>query len=172
MSTSKEAHGFRLTKIHGYILSILVILADYVSKMWALKMLVPYESLPVGSMMNWTLAFNTGSAFSFLEQTGAWHMWLLGIFSFTMSVVIAVWMYRIDITRYKMEFISLSLILGGALGNLLDRIRLGYVVDFIDIFYKNHHWPVFNVADSAICIGGALMFIDFLCKNKVSASGH
>jgi signal peptidase II len=166
--SEKIKQSAKLVKVAGYLLSLLVVFFDYISKMWALKALLPYESHPVYPMMSWTLAFNTGSAFSFLEQTGEWHMWLLGIFSFTMSVLIAVWMFRLNSKQNRVELLGLSLILGGALGNLLDRVRFGYVIDFIDVFYRNHHWPVFNVADSAICLGGAILLIDFFCKNKAA----
>lgn len=155
-----------MMRCSGYVLSMIVILADYLTKFWAMSHLVPYESYAVLPIMNWTLAFNTGSAFSFLENTGSWHTWVLGAFSLLMSVAIGIWMSRLSFVKQKLEFYSLSLVLGGALGNLFDRVRFGYVIDFIDVFYKNYHWPVFNVADSAICIGGSLLLIDMFFKKK------
>jgi len=169
MNTTAE-NTILTRKMMRYLISFLVIFCDYLSKMWALKSFLPYDSHSVSSMLSWTLAFNTGSAFSFLEQTGEWHKWVLGMFSFIMSSIIAVWMFRLNSKHHQVELLGLGLILGGALGNLLDRVRFGYVIDFIDVFYKNHHWPVFNVADSAICVGGAVLLIDFFCKNKAACA--
>ena len=152
----------------GYIISFLIIVIDCLSKNWALSSLVPYEPYPIFSMLNLTLAFNTGSAFSFLANTGVWHIWFFVILSLTMSAAIAIWMFWLDLNKNCLEFYALSLILGGALGNLWDRFRLGHVVDFIDFYYKNHHWPVFNFADSMICLGGGLLLIDIFKKYKRS----
>lgn len=152
--------------ISGYTLSLVVILLDYFTKAWAVKVLHPYEPKSVFLMMNWTLAFNTGSAFSFLENVGPWHQWVLGGFSFLMSIVIVIWMSRATFDMQKIEFYGLSLILGGAIGNLIDRLNGGYVIDFIDVFYKNHHWPVFNIADSAICLGAGLLIVDRIFEKR------
>ncbi len=151
--------------ISGYILSTLVILLDYLTKAWAVSVLHPYEPQSVFSVMNWTLAFNTGSAFSLFAQAGPWHQWVLGGFSALMSLIIIFWMTRVTVK--KIEFYGLSLILGGAIGNLIDRLHYGYVIDFIDVFYKSYHWPVFNVADSGICLGAALLIIDKLCETRL-----
>lgn len=153
-----------LCLLSGYALSLVVIAADYVSKSWALNALHPYEPKSVFKMMNWTLAFNTGSAFSLFDQAGTWHHWVLGGFSGLMSVVITIWMTRV--IPKKMEFYGLGLILGGAIGNLIDRLHYGYVIDFIDLFYKNYHWPVFNLADSAICLGAALLIFDKMFERQ------
>ncbi len=103
-------------------------------------------------MVNITLAFNTGAAFSFLNTAGPWHHWFFAVFSLSMSIALMVWLM---LTKQKSMglLLGISLILGGALGNLLDRFFLGHVVDFIDVYYQNHHWPAFNIADSAICLG-------------------
>ena len=140
-----------------FLVSFLVIVADQVSKYWVLKTFTPYEPVSVLPMFNITLAYNTGSAFSFLSETGDWHRWFFTGFSIIMSGVLLVWMLRMPSCNKK-QLLSLSLILGGAVGNVMDRILLGHVIDFIDVYYKTHHWPVFNVADSAICVGAMMLF--------------
>jgi signal peptidase II len=146
-----------------FLLSLIVILADQLSKYWAATTLVPYEPEPLFSMFNFTLAYNTGAAFSFLSGTGSWHRWFFAGFSIIMSLVLVAWLARLS-PKARLQSLAVSLILGGAVGNLYDRAVLGHVIDFIDVYYENHHWPVFNLADSAICIGAFLLFID-LCKN-------
>jgi len=149
-----------------FLVSGLVVLLDQLSKYWAVTHLIPYEPDPLLPMLNFTLAYNTGAAFSFLHSAGDWHRWFFAGFSVTMSVVIAIWMVRVS-SKARLQLFAYGLILGGAVGNLLDRIRVGYVVDFIDAYYSNYHWPIFNLADSAICIAAVLLIID-LCKNSKS----
>ncbi|WP_019217349.1 signal peptidase II [Legionella tunisiensis] len=146
-----------------FLLSLLVLLLDQGSKYWATTHLIPYQPEPLFPMFNFTLAYNTGAAFSFLSGAGSWHRWFFAGFSIVMSLVLIVWLTRIP-AKAKLQSAAVSLILGGAVGNLYDRAVLGRVTDFIDIYYKNHHWPVFNLADSAICIGAILLLID-LGKN-------
>ena len=147
-----------------FFVSLLVIGLDQLSKHWVLTHLVPYQSESLLPMLNLTLAYNSGAAFSLLSSSGEWHRWFFAGFGLLMSGLIAIFIIRLPKGMY-LQLLALSLILGGALGNLLDRYFIGYVVDFIDVYYKTHHWPVFNIADSAICIGGGLLFID-LYKNR------
>ena len=142
-----------------FVVSLLVILLDQATKYWAFKSLTPYQPETILPMLNLTLAFNTGAAFSFLSSTGDWHRWFFASFSGLMSIAIIVWM-RQSPTTARLQLMALSLILGGAIGNLVDRILLGHVIDFIDVYYANYHWPAFNIADSAICIGALLLLID------------
>ena len=142
-----------------YILSLLIILLDQATKYVAFNNLTPYQPEAIFPMLNLTLAFNTGAAFSFLSSTGDWHRWFFASFSALMSLVIIVWMYKTPRTA-RLQLLALSLILGGALGNLVDRILLGHVIDFIDVYYANYHWPAFNLADSAICVGALLLLMD------------
>jgi len=148
-----------------FLVSLVVVLADQLSKYWASISLEPYQAKPIIPMLNLTLAFNTGAAFSFLNGAGGWHRWFFALFSLVMSVVLVVWLLRIP-GKERLQSLAISLILGGALGNLYDRARYGFVVDFIDVYYKNHHWPVFNLADSAICIGAVLLLIEFFIAKK------
>lgn len=134
-------------------LAVFVILLDQLTKYWAMTHLMPYESVPFLPMLSWTLAFNSGSAFSFLAEAGAWHTWFFVGLSTVVSLGILIWILRLQ-AHLLTQGLALAFILGGAIGNLIDRIRMDYVVDFIDVYYQSYHWPVFNIADSAICIGG------------------
>ncbi|KGP64174.1 peptidase A8 [Legionella norrlandica] len=146
-----------------FALSILVIICDQVSKYWVGVLLIPYKPMPVIPMLNFTLAFNTGAAFSFLSGAGDWHRWFFAGFSLLMSIILVIWLLRTP-ERAKFQALGISLILGGALGNLIDRGLHGYVVDFIDVYYKHYHFATFNLADSAICIGAAILVLDLLIR--------
>ena len=151
-----------MKKLAWFFISLLVIIVDQATKYWALKALIAYVPISVLPFLNWTLAFNTGAAFSFLASTGSWHIWVFTVFSVIMIVGIMFWILRKS-TNNRVELAALSLILGGAWGNLLDRLQHGHVIDFIDLYYKHYHWPAFNVADSAIVMGGGLLL---LCWSK------
>lgn len=142
-----------------FVLAIVIVLLDQISKYWAASTLVPYQPDAILPMFNLTLAFNTGSAFNFLDTGAAWHRWFFSLFSIVMSVALIIWILRLS-ANACLQLLAFSLILGGALGNLVDRAFFGYVVDFLDVYYKTHHWPVFNLADSAICVGAFLLIID------------
>ncbi len=154
-----------MKKWHWFVLSLLVILMDQASKYFIASALTPYQPVPLMPMLNLTLAYNSGAAFSFLSQAGQWHHWFFIGFSLTMSIVLITWILRLSSTA-RLQLMALSLILGGAIGNLIDRACFGSVIDFIDVYYKHHHWPVFNLADSAICIGAFLLFIDLIRTRK------
>ncbi|CEK11177.1 signal peptidase II [Legionella hackeliae] len=146
-----------------FLLSIGIVVADQWTKYWAATNLIPYQPKALLPMLNFTLAFNSGAAFSFLSGTGDWHRWFFAGFSVLMSIFLIVWLIRLPV-KARLQSCAVGLILGGAVGNLYDRAILGQVTDFIDLYYKNHHWPVFNLADSAICVGAFLLLVD-LCKN-------
>ena len=140
-----------------------VLLLDQLSKWSALSNLqfgVPETVLP---FMNWLLLLNPGAAFSFLAQSSGWQRWFFTILGLAASLYI-LWLLRKNQTDSLLS-IALSFILGGALGNVLDRIMYGAVVDFIDLHCGNWHWPAFNLADSAICIGAALIVLGELRKS-------
>ncbi len=147
--------------IVGYVVALLVIGLDQWTKLLAtthLQYAVPLEILPV---FNLTLQHNTGAAFSFLADAGGWQRWLLAGVSLLVSVLLVVWIARLQ-SHERLLVASLSLILGGALGNLWDRILLGHVVDFISVHYGGWFFPAFNIADSAITLGAGLMILDML----------
>jgi signal peptidase II len=136
-----------------------VIVLDQVSKWWMLSWLSLYETVAIMPYFNLTMAHNYGAAFSFLAQAGGWQRWFFIGLAVIISVVLLVWLAKLKPTA-KLEAISLSLILGGAIGNVIDRIMYGYVIDFLDVYVGTSHWPAFNIADSAICIGAILLILD------------
>jgi signal peptidase II len=147
----------------------LVILSDWHSKALVTNALELYRPVEVFSWLNITLAHNYGAAFSFLSDAGGWQRWFFVVLASGVSLVILIWLLRLP-RREWLTGLGLSLILGGAIGNLVDRIRLGYVVDFIDVYYQNWHYPAFNVADSAITCGVVLLLIDVLLINRHKAA--
>lgn len=150
-------------------LTIVVVLLDQLSKHLAtafLEFARPVEILPVFDL---TLLHNTGAAFSFLAGAGGWQRWLFALLATVVSVVLVVWLKRLKANETWLA-IALALVLGGALGNLYDRVVLGYVVDFISIHYQRHYFPAFNVADSAITIGAAMLIIDTVWLSRRTIS--
>lgn len=140
-------------------LSLLVLLLDQASKLTVDASMQLFESIPLLPGFNLTYVHNTGAAFSFLSQAGGWQRWLFAGLAVVMSSIITVWLLRLQKHETLMAS-ALSLILGGAIGNLIDRVAYGYVIDFLDVYYQDWHWPAFNIADSAICIGVALMLLE------------
>lgn len=142
-------------------LSAVVIVLDQLTKHWAVSQLQLHDPVTVMPLVNLTLVYNTGAAFSLLNEAGGWQRWLFALLAMIISVLLIVWLYRLAEDRRWLAC-ALSLILGGALGNLWDRLSLGYVVDFIDVYYGRWHWPAFNVADSAISVGAVMVLLDAL----------
>ncbi len=141
--------------------SVVVIGLDQLTKLWASSALdyaVPVAVIPY---FNLTLLHNTGAAFSFLSEAGGWQRWFFALMALAVSTVILLWLKRLPSTKVWLA-VALALVLGGALGNVWDRIYLGYVVDFIDLYYQGWHWPAFNIADSAISVGAVMLIIDSL----------
>ena len=139
-------------------LSALVIVLDQISKLGISSHFVYGESLHVTGIFNLVLAHNKGAAFSMLNDAGGWQRWMFSIIAVVAAVWIT-WLLRRH-PQQKLFCFALALILGGALGNLIDRISYGYVVDFLDFYWGNHHFPAFNIADSAITCGAALLLLD------------
>jgi len=140
-------------------LSLLIIVLDQASKLWVVANFDLYESIALLPGVNFTYVHNTGAAFSFLSSAGGWQRWFFVGIALVATVVLLVWLWKLK-TSERWMAATLSLILGGAIGNLYDRIAYSYVIDFIDVYYDSHHWPVFNIADSAISIGVVMMLID------------
>lgn len=136
-------------------LALFVLIADQVSKWWAQMSLPMAQAIKVTDFLNWFLIYNPGAAFSFLSQAGGWQRWFFTIIGIVAAVVI-IWLLQKN-TQDRPFCIALALILGGAIGNVLDRLLYGAVVDFIDVHYQGWHWPAFNLADSAISIGATLI---------------
>jgi len=138
--------------------SVLVIVLDQLSKLWVLTAFSPYEVEQVLPVFNLTLVFNEGAAFSFLHDAGGWQRWLFIGLALVVSVVLVIWLARLP-RHERLEAWALALVIGGALGNVIDRIRLGKVVDFLDFHWAQAHWPAFNLADSAISCGVVLLLV-------------
>ena len=139
--------------------SVLVILLDWHTKQVASESLALYRPQEIFSWLNMTLAHNYGAAFSFLNNAGGWQRWFFVVLASGVSLILLVWLLRLPRHEWRTG-LSLALIIGGAVGNLIDRIQLGYVVDFIDVYFRDWHYPAFNVADSAITVGVVLLLLD------------
>ena len=148
-------------------LSLLVIALDQATKFLAETLLVIHQPAPVLPGFNLMLTYNTGAAFSFLAHAGGWQRWFFLGLGAAVSIGLIVWLGRLK-PGEKWLAIALALILGGAVGNLIDRAWLGQVIDFIDLYYAGWHWPAFNVADSAITIGAALLVLESLWSRNAS----
>lgn len=142
-------------------LAVLVVVLDQLTKVLILNTFYPHQVVPVLPVLNLTLTFNTGAAFSLLAGAGGWQRWFLAGLAVVASIVILVWMARAE-AREKLLGVALALVLGGALGNLIDRLAYGHVVDFIDFHWQRWHFPAFNVADTAITIGAGLLILEML----------
>ncbi|MGV6817822.1 MAG: signal peptidase II [Thiotrichales bacterium] len=143
-------------------LTALVIVLDQATKIAADNWINIHQSIPViPGFFDLTLAYNKGAAFSFLSDAGGWQRWLFTGLALVISVVLVIWIKRLP-TQERLLAASLALILGGALGNLIDRLFYGHVIDFIHWYYKGFSWPAFNLADSAITLGATLMIIHTL----------
>ena len=136
--------------------SLVVVILDQSTKLAAVEMLDQASSVELFPTLDLVLAYNEGAAFSFLSTAGGWQRWLFIGLAVAICAFILHWLR--ELPRHARWFpCALSLVLGGAVGNVIDRVRIGAVVDFIDFHVGDWHWPAFNVADSAICIGAALL---------------
>lgn len=141
-------------------IAAVVVLLDQVTKITMSRLLAYGQSEPVTSFFNLVMVYNPGAAFSFLANSGGWQRWFFSALALAVSIFI-VWMLNRNASQ-RMFCWSLSLILGGAVGNLIDRLAYGHVIDFLDFHVGGWHWPAFNVADAAITIGAALFVLDEL----------
>lgn len=139
-------------------LSALVILLDQLSKIAVLRTFAYGEARPVTDFFNLVLVYNRGAAFSFLAQAGGWQRWLFTAIGVVATVFI-IWLLKRHAGQ-RMFCLALALIMGGALGNVIDRVAYGHVIDFLDFYIGRYHWPAFNLADSAIFLGAALLIVD------------
>lgn len=151
-------------------LSLVVLVVDQLTKVVIDVSMSLYESIPIMPYFNLTYARNTGAAFSFLADAGGWQRWLFAGLAVGMSAFMAVWLIKLE-KHEKLMAVALSLVLGGAIGNLIDRVAYGYVIDFLDVYYGDWHWPAFNIADSAICVGVGLMLLESLGVGQKADSG-
>lgn len=139
------------------LLSVVIFIIDQITKLLAVKFLIEQQPVTVFPGFNLDLTFNQGAAFGMLADSSGWQQVLFIVVTLVVSAAIILWLQCLDKAANRLEAWSLTLILAGALGNLLDRVRLSYVIDFIDVYYKNWHWYTFNIADSAITLGVMLL---------------
>jgi len=152
---------FSQTGLRFLWISVLVVAIDLATKQWVIDTMTLYQSTQLLPIFNLTYVRNYGAAFSFLHDASGWQRWFFTAIAIVVSIIIVMWM-KASSKEDKRLPIAFSFILGGALGNLYDRVTYGYVVDFLDFYIGQWHWPAFNVADSAIFIGATLMVIDML----------
>jgi len=143
------------------------VLLDQMSKIWVDLSLALHQSIPVIPSFSITYAHNYGAAFSFLSDAGGWQRWFFAVLAIAVSVGIIIYLNKLK-SEEKLLAVSLSLILGGAIGNIIDRVLYGYVIDFLDVYYNVYHWPIFNIADSAITVGVGLMLIESFMEKEES----
>ena len=150
-----------MTQYKYYFLSLILVIADQLTKLMVLGSLELYESIEITSFFSLTHVHNYGAAFSFLADEDGWQQYFLVSISVIASIAIILWMSKTS-TKQPYKLIALSLILSGAIGNLIDRAVFGFVIDFINLHYQDFYWPVFNVADTAITLGVILLLlVDF-----------
>lgn len=147
-------------------LALLLLLVDQITKYWAEASLVYAQPVAVMPNLNWTLHYNYGAAFSFLAGMGGWQIWFFTVLAFVVSAFLLVWLRRLP-QKLTVEVIGINLILGGAIGNVIDRVQAGRVTDFIDFYIGSWHYATFNVADMGISIGAALLIlVEFWLKPR------
>ena len=148
-------------------LSVLVVVLDQASKHWFEHNLSLYEQIVIiPDLFSWTLAYNKGAAFSFLADQGGWQRWFFALVALVVSGVLLVWLKRLQ-RHERLLAAGLALVLGGALGNLYDRVVLGHVVDFILVHWQDRwFFPAFNLADSAITVGASILILDMIVNKK------
>ena len=148
------------------VVTLAVIAVDQWIKGLILRRFAEYETVTVLPFLQITRAHNEGAAWSFLAQAGGWQRWMFTALALVVSAVILIWLRRIDGSRQRLLPLGLTLIMGGALGNVIDRLQLGYVVDFIAVHWQQHYFPAFNVADACISIGAGLLILDALLDGR------
>jgi len=146
-------------------LSSVVVVLDQLTKYIAESGLDYRLPVNVFTGLNMTLVYNRGAAFSFLSDAGGWQRWFFMGFSIIISIALVYWLRSVDKNRLYLAS-GLALILGGAIGNLIDRSLYGHVIDFIDVYYSSWHYPAFNIADSAITLGAGLLILDMFTHKE------
>ena len=141
-------------------LAAAVVVADQAIKAWMVHHFSPFERVRVLDVLDIILTYNTGAAFSFLSEASGWQRWLFVLLALAVSAALIVWLRRLHAVAHALLAAGLALIVGGALGNMIDRLTIGRVVDFIHVHAGRAYFPAFNVADSAITIGAVLLLVD------------
>lgn len=171
METTMNSMQTADSKLRWLWLSVLVIVLDLGTKALASSLLTYAEPVAVMPMFNLTLLHNTGAAFSFLAGADGWQRWFFVTLAVVVSVVLVIWLKGLK-REETWTAIAIALILGGAIGNVYDRVVHGYVVDFLHVYWQNWHFPAFNLADTAITIGAGMMILDIFRKPATDGDDH
>jgi len=147
-------------------ISLLVIVVDQLSKLWIERTMSLGDSFVVLPVIDIVRAHNTGAAFSFLADAGGWQRWAFTLLAVGVSIALVFWMRKLALATQGLLAFGLTLIVGGAIGNVIDRVEHGYVVDFVHAHWGPHYFPAFNVADAAISIGAVLVILDSLLEGR------
>ncbi|GAB3370021.1 signal peptidase II [Azotobacter armeniacus] len=163
----------RFGKLPWLWLSLLVFVLDQASKLYFEGALQLYQQIEiVPGLFSWTLAYNTGAAFSFLAGESGWQRWLFALIALAVSGVLVVWLKRLQSAETWLA-VALALVLGGAVGNLFDRVAYGHVIDFILVHWQDRwFFPAFNLADSAITVGAIMLALDMFISKKSGETAH
>ena len=153
-------------------LAALVILLDQLAKAWMVHHLVPYERIRVLQVLDIILTYNTGAAFSLLAEASGWQRWLFVVLALGVSAMLVVWLRRLSAAVHGGLAAALCLIIGGALGNMIDRLATGRVIDFIYFHWGDHYFPAFNLADSAITLGALVLLADAWRESRTQRQGR
>ncbi len=156
----------RSRAVSWLLLSAVVIVADQISKVYISRHFLEFEFIRILPVLDITCMHNVGAAFSFLASASGWQRWVFIGLALVVSIGITIWLLKLPRGSHALLTAGLALVLGGALGNVIDRIRLGYVIDFIHFHWDRAYFPAFNVADSAITIGAACLLLDALFDAK------
>ncbi|WP_268798106.1 signal peptidase II [Pseudomonas huanghezhanensis] len=162
----------RFGRLSWLWLSVLVLIIDQATKYYFENRLELYEQIVIiPDYFSWMLAYNTGAAFSFLAGSSGWQRWFFALIALVVSVVLVIWLKRLGRDDTWLA-IALALVLGGALGNLYDRVAIGHVIDFIFVHWKEHGFPAFNIADSSITLGAIMLALDMFKSKKTGEPAH
>ncbi|MFP5374145.1 MAG: signal peptidase II [Gammaproteobacteria bacterium] len=153
-------------------LSVVVVVLDQLTKLWVLTSLPEYTAIPViDGFWNWYRTYNTGAAFSFLADAGGWQHWFFIGIGLVICAVLVVWLARTPRHDWRTA-LPFALVIGGAVGNLIDRFVHGHVVDFIQWYWRDWYWPAFNIADAAIVVGAIGIAVFGLVQGRSAASSR
>ena len=158
--------GARRSGLVWLVVSLGAVALDQVSKTWIMTHFALHESVTLLPVLDVIYARNTGAAFSLLANAGGWQRWFFTALAVGVSAGIVLWLRRLDARTQALSAAGLALVLGGALGNVIDRLLFGYVVDFIAVHWDSHYFPAFNVADSCISVGAGLLILDSLLSGR------
>ena len=160
MTNAADSNTTNARFVTWMVVAVVVVIADQLTKWAIVEWVALYDKIPLNSFINLTHQKNAGAAFSFLADAGGWQRWFFVVLATGVSTVIAVWLWRIRNDGQTVLSAGLALVLGGAVGNLIDRILLGHVTDFIQVWFGSWAFPSFNIADACISVGAAFLIID------------